>query len=71
MLELSTRVNTDRVTGRVHTAVYMGYIKACGMLAVAVTLSVSMVAQVGFTYTLVVPPHSMALLFMLPQKSFS
>lgn len=46
IVQLSAKVDTDRVKGGVAKTVYMGYFKACGMLVVAVALAISGLAQV-------------------------
>lgn len=44
--QLSAKINVDRETGGVSKAVYIGYLKACGLLVVAIALSISVLAQV-------------------------
>lgn len=46
MLKLSAQVDRDRIKGGVPANVYLSYLNACGIGVVAVTLSISVLAQV-------------------------
>lgn len=47
MLKLSAQVDHDRIKEGVPANVYLSYLKACGIMVVIVTLSISVLAQVS------------------------
>lgn len=47
ILKLSAQVEHDKIKGGVPATVYLCYLKACGIVVVIVTLSISVLAQVS------------------------